>query len=154
MEKSHFPSGYPRMPAMEKLRCLRKKLSYPCRVPYIHLYAHLMPTPQCSRNMTDTSCNFPHKLTACNIATGFIQGFESGTLCKHTIYVHPSVRTSHTYLTMLGIPDCHLLQLPTQANSLQHWHQVHLSHSDLPQTHNVWKGCSYITRTYQVEEGH
>ena len=72
----------------------------------------------------------------------FLWGFESGTLCEHTIYVHPSVHTSHTYLTMLGTPDCHLLQLPTQA-SLQHWHRVHQQHSDLPQTLQVWKGCSY-----------
>ena len=73
----------------------------------------------------------------------FLWSFESGTLCEHTIYVHPSVRTSHTYLTMSGIPDFHLLQLPTQPNSLQHWHRVHLLHSDHPQTLQVWKGCSY-----------
>ena len=78
----------------------------------------------------------------------FLWGFESGTLCEHTIYVHPSVHTSNTYLTILGIKDYHLLQLPTQANSLQHCHRVHLPHSDLPQTLQVWKGCSYnITST-------
>ena len=61
---------------------------------------------------------------------------------------HPSVCTSHTYLTMFGVSDCHLLQLPTQANSLQYWHRVHAPHSDLPQTLQVWKGCSYnITST-------
>ena len=77
---------------MEKLRCLRKKLSYPCRIPYIHLYAHLMPTPQCSRSPTDTSCNFSHKLTACNIATGFIR--DTVTFLKHFKFGRAAATTS------------------------------------------------------------
>ena len=49
---------------------------------------------------------------------------------------------------MFRAPDWHLLQLPTQANSLQHWHRVHVPHSDLPQTRQVCKSCSYnITST-------
>ena len=74
-----------------------------------------------------------------------------GFRVRHTVWthnLHPSVCTSHTYLTMFGVHDWHLLQLPTQANSLQHCHRVHLLHSDLPQTLQVWKGCSYnITST-------
>ena len=74
-----------------------------------------------------------------------------GFRVRHTVSthnLHPSVCTSYTYLTMFGVPDEHLLQLPTQANSLQHCHRVHPLHSDLPQTFQVWKGCSYnITST-------
>ena len=58
-------------------------------------------------------------------------------------HLPPSVWTSHTYLTMFGVLDCHLLQIPTQVNSLQHWHRVHLVHSDLPQTLHAWKGRNY-----------
>ena len=79
----------------------------------------------------------------------------SGTCTVSTHNLHPSVCTSHTYLTMVGVHDCHLLQLPTQANSLQHCHRVHPRHSDLPQTRQDWKGCSYnITSAYQIEEEH
>ena len=70
---------------------------------------------------------------------------------RHTVSthnLHPSVCTSHTYLTMFGVPDWHLLQLHTWANTLQHWYRVHVPNLDLPQTLHVWEGCSYnITST-------
>ena len=47
----------------------------------IHLYGHLIPTSQCLGNVTDTSCNFPHKPTVCNNGTGFM--YHTVTFLKH-----------------------------------------------------------------------
>ena len=59
---------------------------------YIHLYAHLIPTSQCLGSMTDTSCNFPHKPTVCNTATGFI--FITVTSLKHFKFGRAAATTS------------------------------------------------------------
>ena len=59
---------------------------------YIHLYVHLIPTSQCLGSTTVTSCNFPHKSTVCNTATGLIPC--TVTFLKHFKFGRAAATTS------------------------------------------------------------